>query len=73
MNNGSGVYDIGLPVGYSMREVLSNIASMYGGNWIMTFEGKLRLVTLTELPEETYYLLEEHFDAITFGGDRILV
>lgn len=73
MNNGSGIYNISLPVGYSMREVLSNIASMYGGNWIMTFEGKLRLVTLTELPEETYYLLEEHFDAITFGGDRILV
>lgn len=73
MNNGSGIYDIGLPVGYSMREVLANIAAMYAGNWIMTYEGKLRLVTLTELPDETYYLMDEHYDAITFGGDRILV
>lgn len=73
MNNGSGIYNIGLPVGYSMREVLSNIAAMYGGNWIMTYEGKLRLVTLTELPDETYYLIDSEFEAITFGGDRILV
>ena len=73
MNNGSGKYNIALPVGYSMREVLSNIAAMYCGNWIMTYEGKLRLVTLTELPDETYYLIDSAFEAITFGGDRILV
>lgn len=73
MNNGSGIYNIGLPVSYSMREVLANIAAMYAGNWILTYEGKLRLVTLTELPDETYYLMDEHYDAITFGGDRILV
>lgn len=73
MNNGSGKYNISLPVGYSMREVLANIAAMYAGNWIMTYEGKLRLVTLTELPDETYYLMDELFEAITFGGDRILV
>lgn len=73
MNNGSGKYNIALPVGYSMREVLSYIAAMYCGNWIMTYEGKLRLVTLTELPEETNYLVDNAYDAITFGGDRILV
>ena len=73
MNNGSGIYNITLPVGYSMREVLANIAAMYAGNWILTYEGKLRLVTLTELPDETYYLMDEHYDSITFGGDRILV
>ena len=73
MNNGSGIYNISLPVGYSMREVLANIAAMYAGNWIVTYEGKLRLVTLTELPDETYYLMDELFEAITFGGDRILV
>lgn len=73
MNNGSGKYNISLPVGYSMREVLGNIAAMYAGNWIMTYEGKLRLVTLTELPEETNYLVDYAYDAITFGGDRILV
>lgn len=73
MSNGSGKYNISLPVGYSMREVLSNIAAMYAGNWIMNYEGQLRLVPLTELPEETNYLVDEHYDAITFGGDRILV
>lgn len=73
MNNGSGKYNIALPVGYSMREVLSYIAAMYAGNWILTYEGKLRLVTLTELPDETYYLIDSAFEAITFGGDRILV
>ena len=66
-------YQIGLPVGYSMREVLSRIAAMYAGNWIMNYDGKLRLVTLTELPEETNYLIDETNSAITFGGDRILV
>ena len=73
MNNGSGIYNIGLPVGYSMREVLGNIAAMYCGNWIMTYDGKLRLVTLTELPDETNYLVTSQYEAITFGGDRILV
>ena len=66
-------YPIKLPVGYSMREVLGNIAAMYAGNWIMNYDGKLRLVTLTELPEETNYLIDETYSAITFGGDRILV
>ena len=66
-------YQIGLPVGYSMRETLSYIAAMYAGNWIMTYDGKLRLVTLTELPDETFYLIDHQFNAITFGGDRILV
>lgn len=73
MNNGSGIYNIGLPVGYSMRETLGNIAAMYGGNWIMNYDGKLRLVTLTELPIDTNYLVDGAYDAITFGGDRILV
>lgn len=66
-------YQIGLPVGYSMREVLGNIAAMYAGNWIMNYDGKLRLITLTELPSETNYLIDSAYDAITFGGDRILV
>ena len=66
-------YQIALPAGYSMRETLSNIAAMYAGNWIMNYEGKLRLVTLTELPAETNYLIDSLSEAITFGGDRILV
>lgn len=70
MNKG---YMIGLPLGYSMREVLSHIAAMYGGNWVMSYDGKLLLVKLTDLPPETNYLVTIAGDPITFGGDRILV
>lgn len=66
-------YPISAPLGYSMREVLGNIAAMYAGNFIMTYDGELRLVGLAELPEETNYLIDNSYDAITFGGDRILV
>lgn len=66
-------YTIPLPTGYSCREVLGYIASMYVGSFIMTDEGKLRLVSILELPPETNYLIDEVGDAITFGGDRILV
>ena len=70
MNKG---YMIGLPLGYSMREVLSHIAAMYGGNWIISYDGKLLLVKLADLPKETNYLVTITGDPITFGGDRILV
>ena len=66
-------YEVGLPVGYSMRETLGNIAAMYAGNWVMNYDGQLRLVTLAELPPETYYLIDSIFEPITFGGDHILV
>lgn len=66
-------YNIGLPIGFSMRETLGNIAAMYAGNWIMNYDGQLRLATLAELPEETNYLVDSVYEAITFGGDRILV
>ena len=70
MNRG---YTLGLPVGYSMREVLSNIAAMYAGNWIMNYDGQLLLVAVNGIPPETNYLIDTAYDAITFGGDRILV
>lgn len=66
-------YEISLPAGYSMREVLSNIAGMYAGNWIMNYDGELLLVAVNGLPPETNYLVDNIGDAITFGGDRILV
>ena len=70
MTNG---YQIGLPAGYSMREVLSNIAAMYAGNWVMTYDGELLLIAVNGIPGETNYLVDTVGDAITFGGDRILV
>lgn len=66
-------YSIGLPIGYSMREVLSNIAAMYAANWVMNYDGKLLLVAINGIPPETNYLIDNASDAITFGGDRILV
>ena len=66
-------YQIGLPAGQTMREVLSNIAAMYGGNWIMNYDGQLLLIKITDLPPETNYLVTIAGDPITFGGDRILV
>ena len=66
-------YTLGLPIGYSMREVLSNIAAMYAGNWICNYDGQLLLIAVNGIPPETNYLIDSQYDAITFGGDRILV
>lgn len=66
-------YQIGLPAGFSMRGVLSNIAAMYAGNFVMSYDGKLLLIPINGIPEETNYLITAAGDAITFGGVRILV
>lgn len=58
---------------YSIRQELQWIAAAHAGNWIMTGEGKLLLVPLVSIPEETNYLVTEHGDAITLGGVRIRV
>ena len=70
MNKG---YKINYPAGYSMREVLENIAAMYAGSFIMSDTGELLLVTMFGIPRETSYLIDNVGFAITFGGDRILV
>lgn len=66
-------YTIPLPTGYTLREVLGYIAGMYVGCFVMSDIGELRLVSLLEMPPETNYLIDQLGDAITFGGDRILV
>ena len=58
---------------YTLRQVLRYIAAAHGGNWIITEAGKLLLVPLLSSPEETSHLIDDRGDAITFGGDRILV
>lgn len=57
----------------TMREVLGRIAVSNAGNWIITDEGKLLLVGLNAMPEETSYLIDRGGGAITFGGVRIIV
>ena len=66
-------YVIAAPTDYTCRELLQTIAGCYGGNWMMTAVGKLRLVLLDSIPAETNYLVDGVGNAITFGGDRILV
>ena len=66
-------YPVQYPSGYSCREVLGYIAAMYAGCFIMSDVGELRLVGLTDIPEETRYLITEDGYSITFGGVRILV
>ncbi len=58
---------------YTIREELEYIAQPHVGNWTTTGDGKLFLVPFLSAPKETNYLVEEYGDAITFGGDRILV
>lgn len=57
----------------TMREVAGQIASMYGGNWIIDNAGNWRLVKLGSIPQETHYLIRENGNAILIGGVRILV
>lgn len=51
-------YSIGLPLGYSMRETLGNIAAMYAGNWVLNYNGDLLLIALNGVPSETRYLID---------------
>lgn len=64
-------YQISVPASLSMREVLSNIASMYGGNWVMTYEGELLLIPLGGIPKDTSLLVDEYGNIISFGEDAI--
>lgn len=66
-------YMISAPAGYSMREVLGNVAASYCGNFIANYDGDLLLVIIDSYPPETNYLIDDLGSAITFGGDRILV
>ena len=73
----SADYPVEYPTGengdLTMREVLSGIAVSNAGNWIITDAGKLRLIGYLQIPDETNYLVEEHGDAILFGGVSIIV
>lgn len=60
-------YVIAFPAQYTMAEVLGSIAAMYGGNFCISDTGTLLLIGLMDLPEETYYLVDEDGDCITFG------
>ena len=64
-------YKYPLPSGYSMREVLGYIAGSYGGNFVISDENQLLLVTLGGLPTETNYLIDHFGREMIFGDTRI--
>ena len=66
-------YIVPFPLGYTMREILGYIAASYVGCFVMTDEGKLRLVSMTDLPVETNLLIDSVGDVILVGGDSILI
>ena len=72
-SNVSSRYMVEYPTDLTMREILGYIATAHGGNWIITDDGKLRLIRLADLPPETNYLVSEIGDVITFGDTRILI
>ena len=53
---------------YTMREILGYIGALYGGSWIMSDEGNLRIVQFLRIPSmSTHVLINEGGFAITFG------
>ena len=56
----------------SSRDVLQAIGAAYGGSFFITKDGLLGFAGFS-VGSETYYLCDEFGNAITFGGDRILV
>lgn len=56
----------------SSRDVLQAIGAAYGGSFFITRDGLLGFAGFS-VGAETFYLCDEFGNAITFGGDRILV
>ena len=65
----TGGYRYALPINYSMNEMLSYIAMSYAGNWVMTDEGRLRLISYKEIPKETRLLTDEIGYTLVFGEE----
>lgn len=67
----SANYKIDLPVSYTMRETLGNIAAMYGGSFVITSDNKLLFVPLYGFDEviSGNYLADESGNALTFGNE----
>lgn len=66
-------YRLQLPAGYTCREVLGFIGAMYGGSFLMSDRGELRLVTAADIPRMEKLLSDENGNPIEVGGVCILV
>lgn len=65
-------YMVPFPKGYTMQQVLGWIGACNGGNWTITDDGMLRLVTLTAPPTETYRIVDEFYNDIITGDGYAL-
>ena len=65
-------YMVPFPKGYTMQQVLGWIGACNGGNWTITDDGELRLVTLTAPPAENYHVVDEKFNDIITGDGSTL-
>jgi len=61
-------FSIPSPEEYTMREILENIAALYGGSFLINDQNKLQLVCLWDRPPETYYLVDPDGSYILFGS-----
>lgn len=58
---------------FTMRQVLEAIAAASGGNWVITEENKLRLISLITPPNETFDIVDADYQAIrTNDGSRLI-
>ena len=75
------VLDNVFPLGYTVDEngdmtmwnILSGVAVSNAGSWVITPDGKLRLLRYGDIPEATSYLVTEKGEAIVIGGVRLIV
>lgn len=65
-------YMVPYPKGYTMQQILGWIGACNGGNWTITDEGMLRLVTLTAPPTETYRIVDDSYNDIITGDGYAL-
>ena len=64
-------YMVELPAGYTMREVLGEIAAYYAGNFVLSDEGELLFVPLYGFDPEIdgCYLADTDNSALTYGNE----
>lgn len=66
-------YVVPYPSKLTMLQVLGYIGGCHGGNWIITPEGKLRLVPLVSPPAETFDIIDYDYNRIkTEDGDKLV-
>lgn len=58
---------------WNLLDILGYIGGIYGGNWLITDDNKLRLLGLGTCPVETNYVLDDKFDKIKTSANDYLI